>query len=148
MSRGQHSRSHTGSPGHSRPRARRRFLGACRRGCVWLTVLASLELGDPANAEVPDRWRPNPNVGVLEGVTLRIHWFESNAELREAAKNSGQPINEVGLKGFSILKRNTQTGEYVCEVYVVKMNLADVDGDRTTSFGHEVLHCLGLRHVE
>ena len=108
--------------------------------------MASLGLGGPANAEIPERWRPNPSVGVLEGVTLRIHWFESTAELREAAKNSGQQINEVGLKGFSILKRNTQTGEYACEIYIVKMNATDVDGDRTTSFGHEVLHCLGLRH--
>jgi hypothetical protein len=146
MSRSQHSRSRTGSPGHPRPRARRRLFGACRSGCAWLVVLASLGLVDPANAESPDRWRTYPSVGLLEGVTLRIHWFESTDELREAAKNSGQEINEIGLNGFSMLKRNTKTGEYVCDLYVVKMTGAQVDGDRTTTFGHEVLHCFGLKH--
>jgi hypothetical protein len=50
------------------------------------------------------------------------------------------------LNGFSILKRNTATGEYVCDLYVVKMTGAYVDEDRTTTFGHEVLHCFGFRH--
>ena len=114
------------------------------RGWTWLIVLASLELNTPVNAESPDRWRSHPSVGLLEGLTLRIHWFDSTEELREAAKNSGQ--NEIGLHGFSILKRNTQTGEYVCDLYVLDMTRAFVDGDRTTTFGHEVLHCFGLQH--
>ena len=114
--------------------------------CLFITVMASLGLGGPANADAPDRWRPNPNVGLLEGMTLRIHWFESSAELREAAENSGQEMNEIGLLGYSLLKRNKQTGEYVCDIYVVKMTGAQVDGDRTTTFGHEVLHCFGLMH--
>ncbi len=79
-------------------------------------------------------------------MTLRIHWFNSTDELREASQASGQAINEIGLHGFSILKRNTKTGEYVCDLYVVKMTGAQVDGDRTTTFGHEVLHCFGLQH--
>jgi len=146
MSKSQHRHSRTGRPQHPRLRAWRRLFAASRRGCAWLTLLASLGLGGPANAEIPDRWRPNPNVGLLEGVTLRIHWFESSAELREAAENSGQEMKEIGLKGFSILKRNTATGEYVCEVFVVKMTGAQIDGDRTTTFGHEMLHCFGLMH--
>ena len=108
--------------------------------------MASLGLGGPAHAEIPDRWRPHPNVGLLEGMTLRIHWFESSAELREAAENSGQEMKELGLLGYSIIRRNIETGEYVCDVYVVKMTGATVDGDRTTTFGHEVLHCFGLNH--
>ena len=115
------------------------------RGWAWLAVvLASLELVCPAAAEGPDRWRAYPNVGLLEGVTLRIHWFDSTDELREAAKSSGQEINEIGLNGFSILKRNTKTGDYVCDLYVVRMTGAHIDGDRTTTFGHEVLHCFGF----
>lgn len=114
--------------------------------CTWIFVLASLGLAGLANAKSPDRWRPNPSVGLLEGMTLRIHWFDSTSELREAAKNSGQAINEIGLNGFSILRRNAKTGEYVCDLYVVKMIGAQVDGDRTTTFGHEVLHCFGLQH--
>jgi hypothetical protein len=79
-------------------------------------------------------------------LTLRIHWFESTEELREAAKNSGQEINEIGLHGFSILKRNKETGAYSCDLYVRDMRGGLVDGDRTTTFGHEVLHCFGLKH--
>lgn len=116
-----------------------------RRGCAWLAVLASLELAGLANANGPDRWRPNPNVGLLENVTLRVHWFESTDELRTHAKLSGQ-ASQFGLHGYSVLKRNTETREYVCDLYVVKMTNANVDGDRTTTFGHEVLHCFGLRH--
>ena len=103
-------------------------------------------LNGPANAEGLQRWRPYPELGVLKNVELRIHWFNSSEELREASRNSGQTINEIGLNGFSILKRNTKTGEYSCEIYVVKMSGAQVDGDRTTTFGHEVLHCFGLKH--
>lgn len=146
MSKSQHGQARPGSTGYPWSRARRRLFEACRRGCAWLAVLASLGVGVPANAQIPERWRPHPNVGVLESVTLRIHWFESSAELREAAKNSGQEINEIGLYGFSILKRNTKTGEYACEIYAVKMRGAAVDADRTTTFGHEVLHCFGLKH--
>ncbi len=47
-------------------------------------------------------------------MTLR---FSSTAELREAAKNSGQEVNEIGLNGFSVLKRDTKTGEYSCDLY-------------------------------
>jgi len=138
MSKSQHGQADARRPGHPRSPA--------RRGGAWLAILASLGLGGPANAETPDRWRPNPNVGLLEGMTLRIHWLDSSAELREAAESSGQEIKEIGLLGYSILRRNKQTGEYVCDVYVVKMTGAQVDGDRTTTFGHEVLHCFGLQH--
>jgi hypothetical protein len=146
------SQRHTPSiPGATRRRLARsrryRPVGSCLSRRAWLAVLASLGLaGGPANAEDPDRWRPHPNVGLLESVILRIHWFESSAELREAAKASGREIDETGLHGFSVLKRNTETGEYVCDLYVLKMAGAFVDGDRTTTFGHEVLHCFGLRH--
>jgi len=146
MSKSQHGQARMRSSGNSRSPACRRLFETCRRGSGWLAILASLGLGSPANAEIPDRWRPNPNVGLQEGMTLRIHWFESSAELREASENSGQEIKEIGLLGYSILRRNKETGEYVCDVYVVKMTGAQVDGDRTTTFGHEILHCFGLKH--
>jgi hypothetical protein len=131
---------------YSSPCVRTALLRKCLNGWLWLAVIGSLQVAQPANAEGPDRWRPYPGVGVLESVSLRIHWFNSTDELRDAAETSGQPINEIGLHGFSILKRNTETGEYVCDLYVVKMTGALIDGDRTTTFGHEVLHCFGLRH--
>jgi hypothetical protein len=124
----------------------RRLGRVYARGGVLVAVLACVTVGGPAGAEIIDRWQPLPSVGVLDNIVLRIHWFGSSAELREAAKNSGQAIKDTDLKGFSFLKRNTQTGEYVCDVYVVKMAGGLVDRDRTTTFGHEVLHCLGLHH--
>jgi hypothetical protein len=110
--------------------------------------MASLGFAHAADADAPNRWQPYPSIGLLEGVALRIHWFDTTKDLREATKNGGQHVNEIDLNGFSILRRNTSTGEYVCDVYVVKMTGANVDGDRTTTFGHEVLHCFGLRHEE
>jgi len=110
-----------------------------------LTILALLFAG-PARADDWERWRSYPDVGLLEHVVVRVHWFDGPKELRSAAETSGQDINEIGLRGFSILKRNRETGEYSCDVYVVKMTGAQLDGDRTTTFGHEVLHCFGLRH--
>lgn len=93
---------------------------------------------------VPDRWQPHADVGILEHVTLRMHWYDSLEQLREAAV--GHDVADEGLHGFSILSRNTQSGEWVCDVFVVRMRGALVDNDRTMTFGHEVLHCVGLRH--
>jgi hypothetical protein len=112
-----------------------------------LVVLATaLGLTSPAAAENVERWRPYPNVGVLDHVTVRIHWYETSHELQEAAKNSGQNIKARGLHGFSTLRRNSATGEYVCDVSVLKMSGAFLDNDRTMTFGHEILHCFGLGH--
>jgi hypothetical protein len=108
--------------------------------------MSSLRRLGHANADSSDRWRPNPNVGVQESMTLRIHWFESSAEFREAAKSDGRDLRQMGLHGFSVLKRNTETGAYVCHIYVMKMTGEQVDGDQTRTFGHEVLHCLGPMH--
>jgi len=127
--------------------ARTRTIGApWRHSRTWFAAAASVGLSVAANAKPPDHWLPERPVGVLDRVVLKIHWFDSKAELREAAKSSGQLIDPNDLKGFSFLKRNTETGEYVCELYVVKMRGASVDDDRTMTFGHEVLHCFGLRH--
>ncbi len=138
------------SPASARPErpaySWRRLSRLARRSCLGLALMASLELADAANADSLDRWRVHPSVGLLESVALRIHWFSSKEELREAARKSGQSINEFGLHGFAILKRNTETNQYVCDLYVVKMTGGDVKGDRTTVFGHEVLHCFGLMH--
>ncbi len=130
------------------PRARRTKCVRHRRigAFVLVAIFASLLLAQFARADTSERWRVHPAVGLLDLVTLRVHWFESSDDLREAAKNSGQDINETGLYGFSILKRNGKTGEYFCDIYVVRMTRSQVDGDHTTTFGHEVLHCFGLRH--
>ena len=111
-----------------------------------MILAATLGLTSPSAAQIPDRWRAHPNIDVLDRVTLRIHWHASSSELRQAAKSSGRNIKARGLHAFSILRRNTKTGEYVCDVFVLKMRGAFVDNDKTMTFGHEVLHCFGLTH--
>jgi hypothetical protein len=112
-----------------------------------LCALLALEpaLAGPVGMETPDRWRPHAKTGVLEHVTLRMHWFDNLALLREAA--ASHDVGGDDLRGFSILRRNTATGEWHCDVFVVRMRGAFVDNDRTITFGHEVLHCFGLRHA-
>lgn len=127
-------------------RSWRRLGALVGHGLSALSIIVLLQIAGPASASSPERWRLHPSVGLLDTLTLRIHWFASTKELREAAKDSGHPIDEIGLHGFSVLKRNAQTGEYVCDMYVVKMTGALVDNDRTMTFGHEVLHCFGLKH--
>lgn len=120
------------------------------RRCAFVLGLLSTILALPPalagslGSVTPDRWRPHADVGVLDHVTLRMHWYDSLALLRAAAPEHDMSGDE--LHGFSILRRNTATGEWVCDVYVVKMRGALVDNDRTVTFGHEVLHCFGLRH--
>ena len=110
-----------------------------RRSAFGLGLLATILAIPPAFAgslgdTTPDRWRPHAEVGVLENVTLRMHWYDSLELLRAAAV--GYDVDDDGLHGFSILRRNTATGEWVCDVYVVKMRGALVDNDRTVTFGH------------
>ena len=116
------------------------------RSWACFAVLASLASASAEAAKSYQRWHSYPNVGLLEGVTLKIHWFDSAEQLREAARQDGRDLKQMGLHGFSVLKRNKETGAYVCDLFVVKMTGAQVDGRRTTTFGHEVLHCFGLGH--
>jgi hypothetical protein len=104
-------------------------------------------MAHPGGANAAERWHPYPTVGVLENVTLRVRWFEDIVELRKAAKDTGLKIDESGfLHGLSVLRRNTETGAYVCDVFVLELKGAPLDAMRTMSFGHEVLHCFGLAH--
>ncbi|HVJ29827.1 MAG TPA: hypothetical protein VNA66_05900 [Gammaproteobacteria bacterium] len=121
----------------------------CR--AFWLSAISALlaispALAGPVGMVTPDRWRPHADVGILDHVTLRMHWYDSLEQLREAAPE--QAVGDGDLQGFSILRRNTETGAWICDVFVVKMRGALVDNDRTMTFGHELLHCFGLRHDE
>lgn len=107
------------------------------------TMLAVATSAIAANP-TPDRWLPAATIGVLDRVTFRVHWYESTAALREAATE--RSVTPRNLNGFSILSRNVETGEYVCDVFVVEMSGSFVDKERTVTFGHEALHCLGFSH--
>lgn len=116
-------------------------LGLCSAMLATPSAFAS-RLGMVA----PDQWQPHAKVGILDHVTLKIHWHDSITLLRAAAIEHN--VSAVDLHGFSILRRNTETGEWVCDLFVVGMHGALVDKDRTVTFGHEVLHCFGFRHDE
>lgn len=124
----------------------RRSRGFPDLTCVWLVlVLAASSAGAESLGMVtPDQWQPHAKVGILDRVTLRVHWHESLKLLREAAV--AHNIAATDLHGFSLLRRDAETGAWVCDVFVVRMRGALVDNDRTVTFGHEVLHCFGFRH--
>jgi hypothetical protein len=131
----------------------RAFLAAAkaRHRTVTLGLCSAILVASPAFASrlgmvAPEQWQPHAKVGILDDVTLRIHWHDSIKLLREAAVE--HDVSAVDLHGFSILRRNTETGEWVCDLFVVRMHGALVDNDRTVTFGHEVLHCFGFRHEE
>lgn len=131
-------------PTSSMPAAAKRRRRTFVLGLLSTILALPSAFAGPVGTVTPDRWRPHADVGVLEHVTLRVHWYDSIDLLREAAV--GHDLSGDDLHGFSILRRNTTTGEWVCDVFVVRMRGALVDNDRTVTFGHEVLHCVGLRH--
>jgi hypothetical protein len=108
------------------------------------TLAIAPAFAGPGSIAAPDQWQPHAKVGILDNVTLRVHWHDSLKLLREAA--AAQNVDAIDLHGFSVLRRSGETGEWVCDLYVVKMRGALVDNDRTVTFGHEVLHCFGFRH--
>jgi hypothetical protein len=159
MRRGDPSKRSASAVGGQRPVAAvRRLAGPSsvadagsrlRNGLAAVILVVSLGLACPGVAEAPDRWRPytQVDIGVLDNIKLRVHWYENSAALREAAEKAKDAnIKEIGLHAFTQLSRITETGEYVCDVHVLKMVGTFVDNDRTMSFGHEILHCLGLSH--
>jgi hypothetical protein len=127
---------------HAAVKHRRRAFGLA---LLWAILVLPPAFAGPVGMVTPDRWRPHADVGVLDHVTLRMHWYDSLELLREAAL--GHDLSSTDeLHGFSILRRNTATGEWVCDVFVVRMRGTLVDKERTITFGHELLHCFGFRH--
>jgi hypothetical protein len=121
--------------------------GRTRTLALLCTMLASWPaFANPLGIVTPDRWRPHEKVGVLDNVTLRMHWHDNLEALRAAA--IGHNLNVVDLHGFSTLRRNKETGEWVCDVFVVRMRGALVDNARTVTLGHEILHCVGFSHED
>ena len=121
---------------------RGRALGTL--GAFWMAFAGSPASANPLGPPDPEKWSTSETVGVLDRVTLRVHWFETLTKLREAA--TARDLHPRDLRGFSILSRSKDTGAYVCDVFVVKLRGSQIDDDRTVTFGHEVLHCFGLSH--
>jgi len=102
----------------------------------WPLLIASLPFG----AGAADIWKP---VADVREVTVRVHWV-SVGELRAAARRIGKRTDAKPL-GFSVLRRNTSTGRFECDVYLVDRPTRLRDS-ATASLGHEVAHCLGFSH--
>jgi hypothetical protein len=85
-----------------------------------------------------------PTVDFSE-MKMEVTWVRSNAEIEHARKRYGAEIQEQGHRrvpqkpeGFAVLVRGD--GGLVCRLWVLKPE--NVDDERTTALGHELLHCL------
>jgi hypothetical protein len=86
--------------------------------------------------------QPTVNFGAMK---LEVTWVRSNAEIAYARKRYGAEIEEEGHRrvpqkpeGFAVLVR--RDGGLICRLWVLKPG--NVDDERTTALGHELLHCL------
>ena len=104
-----------------------------------LGVFALALLAGPAHGEAIQ-----PTID-FSAMKLEVTWVRSNAEIEHARKRYGAEIEEEGHRrvpqkpeGFAVLVR--RDGELVCRLWVLKPG--NLDDERTTALGHELLHCL------
>jgi hypothetical protein len=100
---------------------------------LWLALGAP-----PAHAE--DVWARAAEVGT---VTVHIHWVSVD-ELLDAAQSVGKRP-QAEPSGFSVLRKNVETGAYACDIYMPRQPTR-VDDRVTNHLGHELAHCLGFSH--
>lgn len=103
-------------------------------GLLGLALLPGPALGEDVKARID-----------LSEMKLEVTWASSNAQIEQARKRYGAEIEERGHRripqrpeGFAVLV--ARDGELVCRLWVLKP--ANVDDERTTALGHELLHCL------
>jgi|KBSSwiStaDraftv2_1062776.scaffolds.fasta_scaffold56260_2 hypothetical protein len=108
-----------------------------RLGISWLS--SWLVLGAPA-AHAEDVWARAAEVGT---VRVQIHWVSAD-ELRAAARTVGKRPQAEPF-GFSVLRKNLETGAYACDIYMPRQPTR-VDDRVTNHLGHELAHCLGFSH--
>jgi hypothetical protein len=66
-----------------------------------------------------------------------------NLQARSGAQPTLRDVRQDHRHGFSILKKNRETGMLTCEIYLPEgKRPREVDDEATLSLGHEVLHCL------
>jgi hypothetical protein len=83
-----------------------------------------------------------PIVEVPE-VLVRITWYEHQRDL-VAARGRHTNVIERSLTGYAVLLRDRKTGQFVCEVHVVRP--IRWRGRQMEVVGHEIMHCFGYRH--
>lgn len=66
-----------------------------------------------------------------------------NLQAKYGAGMDRRDLRQDGRHGFSILKRNRETGALTCEIYLANQERPrEVDDQATLSLGHELLHCM------
>lgn len=74
--------------------------------------------------------------------------YVSTGELANLQHKYGASFDRRDLRqdhrhGFSILKKNRETGALTCEIYLPADERArEVDDEGTLTLGHELLHCM------
>ena len=109
------------------------MLRAVSPGCALLWMLS-------ASANAGDEWE---SVADVSEVTVRVHWG-SPTELNAAARSFGRRARGAP-QAFSVLRKNTATGEFSCDIYLPRRP-ARLNDEPTASLGHEMAHCVGLAH--
>ena len=80
----------------------------------------------------------------FSAMKLEITWARTNAEIEEIRERYGAKIEQEGHRriqqipeGFAVLVR--RGSDLVCRLWILKPE--NVDDQRTTALGHELLHC-------
>ena len=74
--------------------------------------------------------------------------YVSTGELVNLQRKYGADVDLREIRqdyrhGFSILKKNRETGALTCEIYLPNdKRPREVDDEATLSLGHELLHCM------
>jgi hypothetical protein len=109
----------------------------CRIAVGCYIALSAFVVGRASADEV---WE---SVAAVAEVTVRVHWV-STAELTAAARRLGKRPDGKAM-AFSVLRKDTKTGIFVCDIYS-PYRPARLQDRATASLGHEAAHCLGFSH--
>jgi hypothetical protein len=107
-----------------------------------ILIAASALLAGPALAG--ETIRPTVDFNDMRVVVTYV----STGELAKLQHAHGAALDRRDVRqdhrhGFSILKRNRETGALTCEIYLPNdKQPREVDDSATLSLGHELLHCM------
>jgi hypothetical protein len=103
------------------------------------SLVCALSAGSAIGGELI---KPTIDVSDLRVVVRRL----TPVELANLQRQHGLHIDRRNIRqgrGFSILKRNVETGAFTCEIYLPADERPRlVDDKATLTIGHELLHCL------
>jgi hypothetical protein len=113
------------------------------RPALYLAILAPALVAGPT-ALGGELMKPTLDFNDMRVVVTYV----STGQLANLQRESGVRIDRREIRqdhrhGFSILKRNRETGVLTCEIYLPNdKRPREVDDEATLSLGHELLHCM------